>query len=60
MLADCCWGTVVSSLSLSEWEKSDGWFEGVLGRDSGCEDSHQLRLFEVEIVAVHEGMIPIS
>ena len=34
--ADSCWGTVVSSLSSSEGKKSDdGWFRGVLGKDSG-------------------------
>ena len=46
---------MVSSLSLLEEKKSDGWFEGVLGRDSGCEGSCQLGLFKVEMVAVCEG-----
>ena len=54
--ADCCWGTVVSSLSSSEEKKSGGWFRGVLGGDSGCEGSCQLELFKVEMMAVHEGM----
>ena len=53
---DCCWRTVVSSLSSLEGKKSDGWFEGVLGGDSGWEGSHQLELFEVEMVMVREGM----
>ena len=58
---DCCWGTVVSSSSSSERKKSDdGWFRGVLGNDSGWEDSCQLRLFKVEMVAVCEGMLPIA
>ena len=46
----------MSSSSLSERKKSDnGWFGGVLGRDLGCKGSHQLELFKVEMVAVHEG-----
>ena len=57
--ADCCWGTVVSSLSLLEGKKSDGWFGGVLGEDSGWEGSRQLRLFEEEMVAVCEGTTPL-
>ena len=41
--ADCCWRTVVSSLSSLEGKKSDGgWFLRVLDGDSGCEGSHQL------------------
>ena len=56
VLADCCWGTVVSSSSLLEGKKSDnGWFVGVLGGDSGYEGSCQLVLFKVEMVMVHEG-----
>ena len=58
--ADCCWRTVVSSSSLLEGKKSEGWFGGVLGKDSGWEGSRQLRSFEVEMVAVHEGTTPIS
>ena len=58
--ADHCWGTMVSSLSLSEGKKSDGWFRGVLGGDLSCKGSHQLRLFKVEIVVVHEGTAPIG
>ena len=59
--ADCCWWTVVSSSSSLEGKKLDnGWFSGVLGEDSGCEGSCQLELFEVEMVAVHEDMMPIS
>ena len=58
VLADCCWSTVVSSSSSSEGKKSDGWFGGVLGSDSGWEDSRQLRLFKVEMVTVHESMTP--
>ena len=56
--ADCCWRTVVSSSSSLEGKKSEGWFGGVLGKDSGWEGSRQLALFEVEMVAVHEGMMP--
>ena len=51
---------MVSSLSLLEGKKSEGWFQGVLGSDSGWEGSHQLRLFEVEMVAVHEDTMPIG
>ena len=59
--ADLCWGTVVSSSSLSERKKSDnGWFLGVLDGDSGCKGSHQLELFEVEMVAVHESSTPVD
>ena len=50
----------MSSLSLSEGKKSDGWFERVLGRDSGCKSSHQLGLFKVEMVVVCEGTTPIG
>ena len=57
ILADCCWGMVVSSLSSSEGKKSDGWFRGVLGSDSGWEGSRQLELFEVKMMAVCEGMM---
>ena len=47
----------MSSLSLSEGKKSDdGWFLEVLGGDSGCENSCQLELFKVEMVAVCESM----
>ena len=55
---DCCWGMVVSSSSLSEEKKSDGWFGRVLGNDSGWGGSHQLRLFEVEMVVVCESTSP--
>ena len=49
----------MSSSSSSEGKKSDnGWFSGVLGGDSDCEDSCQLELFKVEMVAVHEGTMP--
>ena len=41
-------------------EKSEGSFRGVLGNDLGWEGSHQLRLFEVEMVVVHEGTTPIG
>ena len=51
----CCWSTVVSSSSSSEEKKSDGWFRGVLGKDSGWEGSRQLGWFEVEMVAVRES-----
>ena len=58
---DCCWGTVVSSSSSSEGKKSDdGWFLEVLGRDSDCEGSHQLELFKVEMVAVHESTTSVG
>ena len=43
-----------------EGKKLDSWFRGVLGRDSGCEGSHQLRLFEVAMVAVCESMMPVG
>ena len=56
---DHCWGTVVSSSSLSEGKKSDdGWFRGVLGGDSGCKGSRQLELFKVEMVTVYESTTP--
>ena len=59
--ADCCWGTVVSSSSSLEGKKSDsGWFQGVLGKDSGCKGSRQLELFKVEMMAVHEGTMSIG
>ena len=59
--ADCCWRTVVSSLSLLEGKKSDdGWFLGVLGGDSGCEGSRQLELFKEEMVAVCECITPVD
>ena len=61
MLADYCWTTVVSSLSSSEGKKSDdSWFLEVLDRDSGCKGSHQLELFEVEMVAVHGSTMPVG
>ena len=60
MLVVHCWGTVVSSLSSSKGKTSDGWFEGVLGRDSGCEGSCQLRLFKMEMVVVHKGTAPVD
>ena len=56
----CCWGTVVSSSSSSEGRKSESWFRGVLGNDSGWEGSRQLRLFEVEMVVVRKGMVLIG
>ena len=49
---------MVSSSSSSEEKKSDGWFRGVLGRDSGWEGSRQLEGFKVEMVAVQEGTSP--
>ena len=58
--AVCCWSTVVSSSSLSKGKKLDGWFRGVLDGDSGCEGSHQLELFKMEMVVVHEGTMPVS
>ena len=58
--ADCCWRTVVSSSSSLEEKKSDGWFGGVLGGDSGWEGSRQLEWFEVEMVAVCEGTMPVG
>ena len=51
----------MSSLSLSEGKKlDDGWFGGVLGKESGCEGSHQLELFKVEMVVVYESMTLIG
>ena len=50
-----------SALFSLEGKKSDhGWFLGVLGGDSGFEGSHQLELFEVEMVVVHESMTLIG
>ena len=51
----CCWSMVVSSSSSLEEKKSDGWFRGVLGSDSGWEGSCQLGWFKVEMVAVRES-----
>ena len=51
---------MVSSSSSSEEKKSDGWFRGVLGGDSGWEGSRQLGLFEVEMVAVYESTTQIG
>ena len=56
--AVCCWSSVVSSSSSSEEKKSDGWFRGVLGKDSGWEGSRQLEVFKEEMVAVLEGTTP--
>ena len=58
--AVCCWSTVVSSSSSSEEKKSEGWFRGVLGGDSGWEGSRQLGRFRVEMVAVRESTTPIG
>ena len=58
--ADWCWGTVVSSSSLLEGKKLDGWFENVLDKDLGCKGSCQLELFEVEMVVVCDGTAPIG
>ena len=61
VLADCCWGMMVSSLSLSERKKSDnGLFLKILGGESGCEVSHQLELFKVEMVAVCESTMLVG
>ena len=58
---DCCWGTVVSSLSSSEGKKlNSGLFLRVLGRELGCKVSCQLELFEEEIVVVCESMAPVG
>ena len=52
---------MVSSSSLSEGKKlDDGWFLGVLGRDSGCEGSCQLELFKEEMLAVCEDTILVG
>ena len=51
---------MVSSLSLSEGKKSNGWFKVVLGRDSGCKGSHQLELFKEEMVVVCEGTMLVA
>ena len=52
---------MVSSLSLSEGKKlDDGWFLGVLDGDSGCKGSCQLELFDIDMVAVHEGTMPVD
>ena len=49
---------MVSSSSSSEGKKSDGWFRGVLDRDSGWEGSRQLEVFKEEMVAVCKGTTP--
>ena len=50
-----------SSSSSSEGKKSDnGLFFRVLGRDSGYKSSHQLELFEVEMVAGYESTVPVG
>ena len=51
---------MVSSSSSSEEKKSDGWFRGVLGKDSGWEGSCQLEVFKEEMVAVRESTTLIS
>ena len=51
---------MVSSSSSSEGKKSEGWFQGVLGKDSGWEGSRQLEVFKEEMVAVREGTTPIG
>ena len=51
---------MVSSSSSSEEKKLDGWFGGVLDSDSGWEGSHQLELFEVEMVVVRKGTTPVG
>ena len=52
---------VVSSSFSSEGKKLDkGWFFRVLGGDSGCKGSHQLELFEVEIVVVRESTMLVD
>ena len=51
---------MVSSSSLSKGKKLDSWFEGVLGGALDWNGSCQLRLFEVEMVVVHEGTTPIG
>ena len=51
----------MNSSSLLEGKKLDGgWFLGVLSGDSGCEGSRQLELFDMEMVTVHEGMMPVD
>ena len=51
----------MSSSSSSEGKKSDdGLFLGVLDGDSGCEGSHQLELFKVEIVTVCKSTLLIG
>ena len=42
--------------SLEEKKSDNGWFLEVLGRDSSCESSHQLKLFREEMVAVCESI----
>ena len=52
---------MVNSLSSSEGKKSNNdLFLGVLGGKSGCEVSHQLKLFKVEIVVVCESIMSIG
>ena len=49
---------MASSSSSSEGKKSESWFRGVLGKDSGWEGSRQLEVFKEEMVAVQEGTTP--
>ena len=49
-----------SSSSLEGKKLDDDWFFEVLDGDSGCKGSHQLELFEVEMVVVHEGTMPVG
>ena len=61
MLADCCWGIVVSSSSSLERKKSDdGLFLEVLGGELDCKVSHQLELFEVGMVVVCKHTMPVG
>ena len=51
----------MSSSSSSEGKKSDGGlFLEVLGGESGCNVSHQLELFKVEMVVVCESAMPVG
>ena len=51
---------MASSSSLSEGKKSEDWFQGVLGKDSGWEGSRQLEVFKEEMVVVRKGTTPIG
>ena len=51
---------MVSSSSSDRKESDDDCSRGVLGRDSSCEGSRQLGLFEVEMLTVRKGMTPVG
>ena len=59
--AESSWVMVGNCSSSSEGKKSvNDLFLRILGEDSGWEVSCQLQLFKVEMVAVHESMMPVG